>query len=1489
MTLLVPFGRGDCEKKMHLYNNLFFLELLGIVKKFWKIVCRVLLTLGLTVYIIVALVNYSVVQTYLGALAGNYFSKEWGGKVYIGALHAMPFDHLIADDIIWISPTNDTLLLADQLKVTFDRFPYSDQTLEFDRVYLKNAYYHFETKDHKTNLQFLIDYFKSDEVRETKHGPFTVKAKTLELDNVHYRMDLPDNRKKTYAYGVQIPHMEFFNIKAKFKDVLVINDDVTCKILKFSTKEKSGFDLKELSGQIHVNSNNIIARNLVVVTPYSHISLDTKLSYDGWGGINGYVNTVQHETEIKPGTRVAMSDVAYWAPVLWDIDATVEAEGTAMGTIDSLTTDMCVRWGEESSAQISGTVVGLPKIDTTVFNLDIEHLVTNKNDLRPLLEKIKLSKSTNKIIDAVNHIDLIATVQGGIKEHAAANILADCGLGRVRADAMLHHTPQGYNISLDAQSDKMNLALLNEGRMAHTGFDLSIDGAWNGELKDLRNWQKRLSLAIDGHFTNSAIKEIKLSTIHLSGELKRGHLLANMESTDLLADLTAAVEADLAGEEKQYKADIDIENLDIGILPKPFSTHLTASATGNTLDELSGKITATDIRYGDFAFNNVDLSVESDSTGKEMLLKSDLADAIVKGHFYYGDLPFIFRYFGQKYLPGLFVSTDEFDSTIIDRLKENVFTYRLTWNDDGTFLKNLIKNVSIAQGSVIDGSYNFNEQLKLVILSDSLRLGSVKLEGVGISGRPWGNRYELQADAQTLNVGMIELFERVNATIKSSRETSSVELKWGSNDMPTRGDLLFEMKDGNIAVTKPYFYVGKTPWRLSTEEMTIHRNTDGQLQFNGEKLRLESKEQRIEARLQLNGQNTDCIELDFDHFNLNLISEMILQSNSIVVDGDINGHFSLYGLTGTPYFNSDLVIDSCQVNSQNLGKVKVKSTWNSDLNNLNLDLMSNSIQASGWMELGKKDQEFNFKIDFNSLELALAAPLVSAFSSRFEGKLHGHVDISGDLKHPLFVGEAIVEDGAMKIDITDVTYHFADSLNFKNNIITLKDFDIYDPLNNMATANGTITLTPDKKVMLDVNLNTDNLMVLNKKNGDQFYGKILASVDGKVTGTTDNLDIKVRAQTNSGCDLTVPVNLQQRVKSQNYITFVSDEPVDEEQTDTRKKRKTDYNLELDLNITPDAKINLPMDFREVGLNVRGSGYGDLHLNLSSSNAAKMMGNYEITSGTMKVGLLSVYEKKFAIENGSSINFQGNVPDARFDLRAVYSQRANLSTLTGSLSSVDNTQKYIQVESVIAISGTLKDPNINFDLRLPNADQSVEEEVFAYIDRNSERDMLNQTISLLISGNFYNVNNESQSGGSPLDIVTSFVGNSLTDMVQFVDVNIDYRSATDQTNQQLDVNISKDWGRWYLESTLGYGGESRELESRNINGAIIDALIGYRVTPLFHLFAYNRTNTNDYTRIDLPYKQGAGMKLTMDFDSWGDLFKKKKKSNSEGRNKKELKK
>ena len=105
----------------------------------------------------------------------------------------------------------------------------------------------------------------------------------------------------------------------------------------------------------------------------------------------------------------------------------------------------------------------------------------------------------------------------------------------------------------------------------------------------------------------------------------------------------------------------------------------------------------------------------------------------------------------------------------------------------------------------------------------------------------------------------------------------------------------------------------------------------------------------------------------------------------------------------------------------------------------------------------------------------------------------------------------------------------------------------------------------------------------------------------------------------------------------------------------------------------------------------------------------------------------------------------------------------------------------------------------------------------------------------------------------------------------------YTAATDLTTEQFDIDISKSWDRLYFETSLGYGGESRTLSSdadaRAASNLVGDVLVGYRINPRLHFFVFNRSNTNDYTRMELPYKQGMGMKFTRDFNRWGDLFRK----------------
>ena len=1470
----------------------------------WNIIWRLALTVVLVAYVCVALLNYSVVQSVIGSYAGRHLSDEWGGKVKIGSLHIHPFNHLVANDLLLVAPNSDTILDAETLRVHFKRFPYSNARLEMKSVYLKNAYYHlaiYRTDDPSApefvrntprpdkriglNLQYILDhYYKGP--RKKRVQKFTVDIDEVVLNHVHYKMDMPDRRKKKYDYGVEIPHMEFYDIKAKVTNLHVVNDDVTCRLVRFSTEERSGFKADNIAGRIHVGRNDITVRRFRAETARSTVKADVEILYDGWHGMKGYLNNVRHNIEIGEGSSIALADVAYWAPALWGVDIQLMPSGRTTGTVDVMHTDnMSLRFGHASEVAIDGDIVGLTDPENMTLALDNATLRFEQSDLSQITAMMPqyITPKLANFLREIEYLDMTAQAHGGWQCESTANITMVCGLGNLRADVTMTPCNGKRRVILNADSDGMGLTPLGSDWLTHSGFSLNVDADIPDETKELRD----IDAEAFAYLTGSVVKGNNLNPINLHAKIKDGNMDFEASCDDTLLDIDMHGTANIADSECTYNVSIDLDRLQadtFGLVKSEYgriSTHLEGDLTGVTLDDMHGTITAKNTHIGPATLREARLTATKEDAGnKNLRFESDMMTATVSGHFDYADIPLMVQHIGYSVLPEDLQIIAEPDSVAMSAIESNTLKFHLRL-DDGAILNQFMPKISLANGTRIDGSYNGNDLLRLVARTDGARWGSVAMDGIGLSSHYSEGVYLIDIESTNIKVRETDLINDMTMHLAGSRESASLQIAWGDSLQVTDGDLLIGLEQGDIQVLRPFFRYGDDAWRFNID--SLHLSTMPSSTLAGAGISLSSDRQRISSSLRLKRQANDFVEFEFDNFNIKPLSEMILMNSPFGLDGVIDGRFSLYGLSTTPYFNANMTLDSCILNRQELGTLAVRSTWNAEMNTLNLIVEGNTLRASGWIGLGEEDPDLDFSIGFNQFELASIAPLLATFSSRFDGQLEGELDIDGTLGKPNVVGEAYINSGALKVNQTGVTYYFNDSLRFTNKRITLDKFKLLDPLGNVATVDGAIGYNGLDNISIDLSLITDNILVLDQHTGDQFYGTMLVQADGHVSGSAETINISVHAKTNPGSTLTVPVSDRRQVQSQDFITFVGSNDIQTNEQQQSGNSAIGLNLEMDISITPDVQLNLPMDFSEVTVGVKGSGSGDLHMTLENRMTPQVMGNYEITSGTLKLGFISILEKTFSLEPGSNLNFQGSLPDARFDLQAVYSQRVNLSTLTGSLSAIDNTQKNIQVEDIIAINGTLNEPAISFDIRLPNADASIEEEVFTYIDRNSERDMLNQTVSLLLLGQFYNANGTmndnndilGNSLSSGYSMVASKMGSMVSDMVNIVDVDFKYKAATELTNEQVDVNISKDWGRWYLESTLGYGGDSRELESNANGNAVIDALLGYRISPLIHLYAYNRTNNNDYTRIDLPYKQGAGLKLTKDFDSWSELIKRKK--------------
>lgn len=1464
------------------------------------------------------MVNYSIVQSIAGSIASAKLTEAWGGTIRIGSIGINLLDHANLYDILVVSPENDTILQSERISVRLKGKPITQEGIHVDRVLVKNTEFHLHTDPNGVlNLKYIIDKFpKSEKSKPKKH--FVLSARKVILNNVRYHQELdfrpfskdgtPNTPPRHYDHGVNIKDMDFTHIKARVGGFYMEDGRITCRMEKFSCHEKSGLNINHIEFDGDVGPQGIIANNLIVQTDSSSMMLDAQLRYTSWNTMKYYCDSVNMYVNIKPGSIGNMATAAYWAPVLWGMDTRIEIEGTVTGPVaDMHAENIIARFGKGSEVFFNGFITGLPHIDSTLIGGNVERLTTNYRDLCNVKHPLDRPVEPLKLIESLGQMDIAATFLGTYKDFDASCKL-DCALGTLMVegslDMQLKEHLINYKGKVESPSFQISKIAANEW-VSSSGFVLNFQG---------QNFNPKIMTAsIDGKLTNSILRGNPIAETTLEANISEGIAVAEVGISDTLIKMNLDATLDLTQERTHALLNGDIAHADLVKLRlwnNASDTTLKISAKlyteasinlkeQNPVDNLQAdvRLTNTHIQRNDASvkFNSLSLTAKQENFRKSIALQSDLADADIHGYYRYAQLPVIIRQLCDKYIPiyyNPFSKSSALSEEDYASIADADFEMDVRWNDPAGKAEIFMPSIKIARGTRLQCNYGFAKSMKIVAASDSIKLGGIALYDVGLDGGDMSGRYMASLIADHFSVGALRLLENIHIQASSTPERASCSLRWfDAKEDTTRGNINIllnsDLTKNTLTIPQGKVVVHGNPWMIScSRPITLankHIEVDG--------LTLQSQSQSVLVDLLLKNSSSDNISANFYKFDLGQL-EFLLGNMGLSIDGRINGDFTMKGFGSTPYLDAKLLINDFVINNQPLGDADIISKWDSERNLLKLDVatalpqesgIQHPLTANGYIALGEKDPSLDFDVRFGGLSLQTVEPFVKSFSSQLEGYLKGRIDVEGSLSKPVIRGGAKIDGGLIKVDFLNVAFSVNDSVTLTHDNVIFNNFTIRDPQNNPAYLNGKISHKGLKDIKFDLTLNTDNLLVMNTTplNGD-FYGRILASANGRITGTDKDMNIAIDAKTMPGCQITYPINNKRQVKELNYIQFVDENSLAEDHSEgvirNQKEEESssgfNYRLTMNLNVTPDVKMNLPLDFSPMSADLKASGQGDLQISLGSASSLSILGNYEFSNGNMVLDLLGLISREFTIAQGSSINFTGAIPDAQFNIDAVYSQRVNLATLTGISSSTERSSQTIPVQDVIQLSGSLTNPELGFDIRLPNVDQSVSEEVFSYIDRTNDRDMLNQTVYLLVFGQFYNstVSNSTSIENSGYSVVANSVGSVVSDMVQFVNVNFDYTAESELTAQQFDVDISKDWGKFYLESTLGIG-ESNNINNTNgrNNNVTGDVLLGYKIRPNIHFFVFNRSNTNDYTRSDLPYKQGLGLKYTKDFNKLSDLF------------------
>ena len=298
-----------------------------------------------------------------------------------------------------------------------------------------------------------------------------------------------------------------------------------------------------------------------------------------------------------------------------------------------------------------------------------------------------------------------------------------------------------------------------------------------------------------------------------------------------------------------------------------------------------------------------------------------------------------------------------------------------------------------------------------------------------------------------------------------------------------------------------------------------------------------------------------------------------------------------------------------------------------------------------------------------------------------------------------------------------------------------------------------------------------------------------------------------------------------------------------------------------------------------------NGEGTIRATYHNKGAFNMFGTYTVDHGTYGITIQNIIKKNFTFNRGSTIVFGGDPYQAALNLQAVYTvSGVSLSDLNIGNSFSNNT---IRVNCLMNIGGTPANPQLDFDLEMPNVNSNEQQMVRSVI--NGQQEMNQQVVYLLAIGRFYNqgVNNaDEQETNRTTLAMQSFLSGTLS-----TQINTLLSSLIKNDNWNFGANISTGNEGWHNAEYEGI------VNGRMFNNRLLlNGQFGYRdnvtqANPSFigdfdlqyllypngnlALKVYNQTNDRYFTKSSLN-TQGVGIIMKKDFNGLRDLFSSQKR-------------
>ncbi len=1430
------------------------------------------------------------VQTFIVKRITAHFSDQIKSTISVGRFEYAFFNKLILENVLIKDRNNDTLLYSGKVSAGIRKLDLRNNNIRFGKVRFDRPMVALITDTTGLmNLNWYLDMLASSDTSSAgKHS--IVHIDQAELNDACFSLIDRRNRKGTTM--IDFGNLHVGSINAEVRNFTVNGDSVSFRVARLGFIEKNGFTVENLTSRVTLADHDILFNDVEIKTEKTDLKADNVfLTADSAASFGRFTEEVRLDILLRRSV-VSSSDLQYFLPFLEGSGESAELSGKVTGSVEELKgRNINIRYGAGTLLDCDFDFSGLSSIQDAFIHIGVNTFVTSASDIERISVPGKGRIQLPEVLHKLGKMTFDGSFTGFVSDFVTYGKIGT-EKGHVRTDLSVRPW-QGNRFKIKGlvAGSRIDLGDLtgNPDLLGKMSMEASIDGFASsmekieGDLTgvidsiQINNYIYR-NIAINGLFTEKTWD----GSISISDRNIRMDLLGMFDFRNTLPEFDFTLNL---AESRLHELNIDKSDSTSAL-----SMLVTANFRGNNIDNLLGEIkllNSTLIKFGNkLELYNFSLKAFAEDNRPAISLRTDFIDADLRGYYNFGDLNNVIRSALASLMPARFPAPDAGKGQI-----RNDFNFKVNFKNTDKINAFFRTGIYIAGKSTITGEVHPGNNLRLGVSSGLLTIRNNSFSNLALDAECHDGKLNAGLKSSALSLlGETEL-KGFTSTISTEPDNFVFNLYWDNRDrIKNKGSISavgnFYKKENqrsvlHVNIDSSELYTRDNLWKIRRSGILVDSTS---IDFNRIMIVNGNNYYLVDGTISENP--SDTLRLELAGIELDLLNQLLSGPNdgkeNFEYDfrGTLNGSIFLTNILKNPLLEGDLKVTGFSLLGSEYGDLSLAATWNSERKVADISASNNlrgekNLDVKGIYDPGEK--LFNINALTSKLPVNALNPLLDFFASDIRGTASGKVNLRGERGHLFLTGALMAENTSLMVDYLGTRYKLNDTIRFDRNGIVFRNIRLTDERGNSAAISGSVNHKSFKDFTADLIINMNDCMVLNTqaKDNELFYGTAYARGVTTIKSRPDLLSFDISARTGKNTRFFIPLNSGMSVSESSFITFVTSDTL--RLKDHLRPEKTlpaaaagaDLELNIDLDVTPEAEVQLLID-PKAGDVIRGRGTGQLNISLNRKKEFRISGDYIIDEGDYLFTLGNVLNKRFDVENGGKITFNGDVENAEIDLKAKY---RNLKTSLYPILGEERYNERIPVEPLLNLSGKLFNPVVGLNIYLPNADEETRSLLQNSI--TTEEELSRQFLYLLVMNSFYH---DPSMGISPVsttstgtsamavtttEMLSNQLSNWLSQIYNDFDIGFVYRPGNKDINsQELQVALSTQ----LLNDRIVVNGNFDIRGANNSYGNPItgDFDIEYKITEKIRFRAFNRFN-NPYTGRGAPYTQGLGLFYKQDFN------------------------